>query len=169
MRKRRQSGVAIVEFSLAGIGMIFLLICTFHLSFGMWNYHVLANATHELTRYLSVKGVNCTKPGNSCSVTVGAIATKTEALAIGVPSSALNVTLTTESGATTTCNPISSCEGNTTVWPPHTNSDNAVGKKFTVTAMYHFQSPLLFFWPGRGAQKFGAIWFPASSTQTILF
>ena len=68
MRRRRQRGVAIVEFSLAGIGMIFLLICTFHLSFGMWNYHVLANATHEVSRYLSVKGVNCTKPGNSCSV-----------------------------------------------------------------------------------------------------
>jgi Flp pilus assembly protein TadG len=169
MRRRRQSGVAIVEFSLAGIGTIFLLICTFHLSLGMWNYHVLANATHELSRYLSVKGVNCTKAGNSCSVTVGGIATKMEALAIGVPKSGLNLTLTTESGAATSCAPLSSCEGNTTVWPPHTNSDNAVNKKITVAAMYQFTSPLLFFWPGRGAQKFGTIWFPASSTQTILF
>jgi len=169
MRRRRQRGVAIVEFSLAGIGTIFLLICTFHLSLGMWNYHVLANATHDLSRYLSVKGVNCTKPGNSCSVTVGTIATKMEALAIGVPSGSLNVTLTTESGATTSCAPLNSCEGNTTVWPPHTNSDNAVGKKITVAAKYQFRSPLLFFWTGQSAQQFGTVWFPASSTQTILF
>jgi Flp pilus assembly protein TadG len=169
MRRRRQSGVAVVEFSLAGIGTIFLLICTFHLSLGMWNYHVLANATHELTRYLAVKGVNCTKPGNSCSVTVGTIATKAEALAIGVPSDKVIVKLTTDSGAVTTCSPLNTCEGNTTVWPPHSNSDNAVGKSFTVSAMYQFTSPLLFFWPGRGAQKFGTIWFPASSSQTIVF
>jgi Flp pilus assembly protein TadG len=169
MRRHRQRGVAIVEFSLAGIGMIFLLICTFHLSYGMWNYHVLANATHELSRYLAVKGVNCTKPGNSCSVTVGAIATKAEALAIGVPKSALNLTLTTDSGAATSCSPVTSCEGSTTVWPPHTNTDNAVGKKITIAAMYQFTSPLLFFWPGHSAQKFGTVWFPASSSQTILF
>ena len=27
--------------------------------------------------------------------------------------------------------------------------------------MYHYQSPLLFFWPGRGAQRFGEVWLPA--------
>lgn len=169
MRRRRQRGVAIVEFSLAGIGTIFLLICTFHLSMGMWNYHVIANTVHDATRYLAVKGVNCTKPGNGCSVTVGTIASKIESLAIGVPSSALNITLTTDSGAVTTCSPISSCEGNTTVWPPHSNTDNAVGKSITVTANYRFQSPLLFFWPGKGAQEFGTVYFPATSTQKIVF
>lgn len=161
--------MAIVEFSLAGIGMIFLLICTFHLALGMWNYHVLANTVHDTSRYLSVKGVNCTKPGNGCSVTIGTIAGKIESLAIGIPSSNLNVTLTTESGAVTTCSPITSCESNTTVWPPHTNSDNAVGKKITVSAAYRFQSPLLFFWTGQSAQEFGTVWFPSSSTQTLIF
>jgi hypothetical protein len=161
--------MAAVEFSLAGVGMIFLLICTFHLSLGMWNYHVIANTVHEATRYLSVKGVNCTKPGNSCSVTVGAIAAKIENLAIGIPRSGLNVTLTTDSGAVTTCSPITSCENNTTVWPPASNTDNAVGKKFTIAAVYRFQSPLLFFWPGAGTQQFGTVSFPSTSTQTIIF
>lgn len=169
MSRRGERGVAIVEFSMAGIGTIFLLICTFHLSFGMWNYHVIANTVHDTTRYLAVKGVNCTKPGNSCSVTIGTIATKIESLAIGVPSSGLNVTLTTDSGAVTTCSPITACEGNSTVWPPSSNSDNAIGKKITVTANYQFKSPLLFFWPGQNAQQFGTIYFPASSTQTIVF
>lgn len=169
MRRRRQRGVAIVEFSLAGIGTIFLLICTFHLSMGMWNYHVLANAVHDTTRYLSVKGVNCTKPGNSCSVTVGDIVTKVESLAVGIPSSGLNLTLTTDSGAVTTCSPITACAASTTKWPPGSNTDNAVGKKITVAASYRFQSPLLFFWPGAGKQEFGTIWFPASSSQRILF
>jgi Flp pilus assembly protein TadG len=168
-KRRRQSGVAIVEFSLAGIGTIFLLICTFHLSMGMWNYHVIANAVHEATRYLSVKGVNCTKPGNSCTVTVGTIAAKLETLAVGIPNNAINVTLTSDSGAVTTCAPLSTCEGSTTLWPPHSNTDNAVGKKITVAASYRFQSPLLFFWPGAGKTEFGTIWFPASSTQLILF
>jgi hypothetical protein len=55
------------------------------------------------------------------------------------------------------------------VWPPGANTQNAVGRKITVSAVYHFQSPLLFFWPGAGTQKFGQVWFPASSMQTILF
>ncbi len=169
MRRKKEQGVALVEFSLAGIGTIFLLICTFHLSMGMWNYHVLANAVHDASRYLSVKGVDCTKPGNSCSVTVGDIAAKVESLAVGIPSGSLNLTLTTDSGAATTCSPVSSCESSTTVWPPASNSDNAVGKKITVAASYRFQSPLLFFWPGAGKQEFGTVWFPATSTQTILF
>lgn len=169
MGRRRQRGSAIVEFSLAGIGTIFLIICTFHLSMGMWNYHVIANAVHDATRYLSVKGEDCTKPGNSCSVTVGGIASKVQSLAIGIPSDKLNLTLTTDSGAVTTCSPLSTCAGNTTVWPPASNSDNAVGKTITVAASYQFQSPLLFFWPGAGTQQFGTIWFPASSSQRILF
>jgi len=163
--------VAIVEFSLAGIGTIFLLICTFHLSMGMWNYHVLSNVAHDTTRYLAVKGVNCTKPGNSCSVTVGTIESKVAALAVGIPDDSLILTLTTDSGAVTTCNPLNTCAGNTTVWPPKggTLNDNAVGKKIRVDVKYRFQSPLLFFWPGAGATQFGTVWFPASSTQTIMF
>jgi len=169
MRKKQQRGVALVEFSLAGIGTIFLLICTFHLSMGMWNYHTLAYAVHGTTRFLSVKGVNCTKPGNSCSVTVGTIANKVKELAIGIPDDQVIVTLTTDNLTATTCNPLNTCYTDSTVWPPATSSQNAVGKKVSVAAIYHFQSPLLFFWPGAGAQKFGQVWFPATSTQTILF
>jgi Flp pilus assembly protein TadG len=168
-RNRDRRGVAIVEFTLAGIALIFLTICTFHLSIAMWNYHTLTNAVHETTRYTSVKGVNCTKPGNTCKVTVGNITTKLSKLGIGLQKAHLNVTLTTDSGAQTSCAPISNCLTSSTVWPPGTNTDNAVGKKITISAIYQYKSPMLFFWPGNKAQKFGQVWLPANSTQTILF
>jgi hypothetical protein len=44
-----------------------------------------------------------------------------------------------------------------------------VGKKITITAKYKYNSPMLFFWPGEGTQRFGKVWLPAQSTQTILF
>ena len=169
IRRRRQSGVAIVEFALAGVAAIFLLICTFHVSMGMWNYHTIANAVHETSRFVAVKGVNCTKPGYSCSVSVATIANKFKYHAIGIPADQVILTLTTHSGANTPCSPLSSCVSNTTVWPPASNSDNALTKRVTVSATYRFRSPLLFFWPGNGAVKFGEIWFPATSTSTILF
>jgi hypothetical protein len=169
MRRKRQSGVAMVEFALAGVASIFLLICTFHLSMGMWNYHTIANAVHQTSRYLAVKGVNCTKPGNTCSVNVGAIATKFKYYAVGVPADQVIVTLTTHSGGTTSCSPLTSCLANTTVWPPSSNQDNYIGKNIKINATYRFRSPLLFFWPGNGATQFGEIWFPSESTQTILF
>jgi hypothetical protein len=169
MRGRRQRGSAVIEFALAGVATIFLIICAFHIAMAMWNYHTLADTVHEATRYVAVKGVNCTKPGNSCSVTVGTIATKISWIAIGLPKEEVNVKLTTDSGAVTDCSPLSSCFTNTSVWPPGSNTDNAVGKKITVSATYQFTSPLVFFWPGVGGQKLGQVSLPASSTQTILF
>jgi Flp pilus assembly protein TadG len=170
MRNRSRRGVALVEFTLAGIALIFLTICTFHLALAMWNYHTLARAIHETTRFMAVKGVNCVKPGNSCSANVGTIATKIQTLGIGLQTANLNVTLTTDSGAQTSCSPLSNCLTSTTVWPPGSHTDNAVGKKITISAMYQYNSPMLFFWPGAGdAQRFGTIWLPASSTQVIVF
>ena len=73
------------------------------------------------------------------------------------------------SSATTTCSPLNSCYTSTTIWPPSSNRDNKVGKKITISAMYQFSSPFLFFWPATETQQVGTIWLPASSTQTILF
>jgi len=168
-RRNRQRGSAMVEFATAGIASTFLLISTFQLAMIMWNYHTMAYAVHEATRYTAVRGINCTKPGNTCSTTVGGIATKIKTLGIGIPAGTVNVTLTTDSGAATNCYPLSSCFTNTTVWPPSTNTDNALGKYITISASYQFQSALIFFWPGVGTQNFGRIGLPASSKQTIVF
>jgi hypothetical protein len=164
-------GTALVEFTLAGLASVVLLISTFELSIGMWNYHTLAHAVHQCTRYLAVKGVGCTLNGNSCSVTVGTITQRFAAVGIGLPSSLVNVTLTADSGLSpaVVCAPVNTCFASLTVWPPATNSDNLVGKKVTISAQYQFRNVLLFFWPGQGAKSYGSYWLPASSTQTIVF
>jgi hypothetical protein len=170
MTQRKSSrGSAAIEFTLAGLASTILLISTFQLAIGMWNYHTLAYAVHDGTRYVAVKGKGCTQPGNNCSATVGNIAQRFAAVGIGVPSSQVLLTLTTDSGTSTPCSPLSSCFSDVTVWPPAANSDNQVGKRITISAKYRYQSALLFFWPGQASQNFGAVWLPASSTQTIVF
>jgi hypothetical protein len=168
-RNTQRRGSAMVEFCFAGMASITVLIGTFQLSMGMWNYHTLAYKVHEATRYIAVHGKGCTKYGNSCSVTVGTLANKINSIGIGIPSDSVSVTLTTNSGAVTTCAPLSSCFSNTTVWPPSTNNDNQVGSNVTIFANYQYHSALFFLWPGAGSMAFGQIWLPASSTQTIVF
>src|SRR5579864_6313961 len=57
-RKRRQRGSAMIEFTLVGIPMIFMLVSVFEISRGMWTYHTLAYAVKEGTRYAIVHGQN---------------------------------------------------------------------------------------------------------------
>jgi len=158
-----------VEFAIAGAAATTLLVSVFQLAVGMWNYHTLAHAVHQGTRYAATKGVGCTLPANSCSITVGTLAQKLATVGIGLPSGQVQVTLTTESGVSTTCSPLNTCFTNTTVWPPATNSDNAVGKQIKISAKYQLQAVLLFFWPGQSKTTYGAVWLPASSTQQIIF
>ena len=158
-----------VEFAFAGIASMFLMISTVEVSRGMWNYHTLAYAVREGGRYASFHGKGCTNPGNSCSVTVGDIANQIANAAIGVDASQLNVTLTTPSGAATNCNPLNSCFTSAAVWPPSASNDNAPGGSITISAQYTFQSALAMLWPGAKPPSFGAIVFPASSTQIIMF
>lgn len=169
MRRRTQKGSAMVEFTLAGTAAIFVIISTFQLAIGMWNYHTLAYATHQVSRYIAVRGYDCTLPGNSCSVSVGTIASTFKSNAIGVPDGNVELKLTTASGAVTDCNPLNTCYSTSTIWPPSTNSDNTVGSKITVYANYHFTNAMAFFWPGNKAVKFGQVWLPATSSQTIVF
>ena len=169
MRVRSERGASLLEFTLAGIPVIFLMVSTVQLGIGMWNYYSLARAVNLTARFASIRGSDCSTGTNSCGTTVGALATLLTAKAIGVPPSSLKVTLVTDSGAVTTCNPVTSCTSSGTAWPPSTNSDNARGKKVTVTAKYVFPSALAMFWPGAAKAQVGTVTLPASSTQLILF
>src|SRR3954468_3193094 len=91
-------GSAMLEFTLAGVPSIMLLISIFQLSLAMWNYHTLAYAVHDGTRYAAVKGYGCTQPGNSCSITLGTLAQRMAAIGIGLPGNRVSVTFTTDSG-----------------------------------------------------------------------
>jgi hypothetical protein len=158
-----------LEFALAGIASITMLITTVQLSLGLWNYHTLAYAVHEATRFVVSHGRGCITGTNSCGITIGDIANRIIQDSIGVPAGSLNVTLTTDSGAVTNCNPITTCTSNATRWPPTINLDNTSGKKVTITATYTYRHSMLIMWAGSSGQKFSAFTFPATSTQTIVF
>lgn len=169
MRRSRQRGSTLVEFTLVGIPAIFLVISTLEIGRGMWNYHTIARAVNAGARLASTHGAGCTTSTNSCSITVGTIANAISTAAIGLPPGNFNVTLTTNSGAKTACNPLNSCFTSTTVWPPASNSDNQVGNNVTVSASYGFHSAIAMYWPGEGSVTFGVFYFPAQSKQRILF
>lgn len=158
-----------VEFTLAGVASLTLLILMVQLCIGLWHFHTLAYAVHESTRYISVHGRGCVTGTTVCSITVGDIASQLASNAIGLPASDLNVTMTTDSGASTLCNPLSSCIGNSTRWPPTSNLDNTIGKRVTVSGIYLFRHAMFGIWPGASVQRFAAYYFPAASTQTIVF
>lgn len=158
-----------VEFALAGIASITLLISTVQLSISMWNYHTLAYATHETNRYISVHGRSCTQGGNSCSITVGNIATKFKTLAVGIPADTVNLTLTSHSGTVYTCSPLSTCLTDATQWPPVAHYDNAPGHYTTVQTSYTRNSILLMLWPGTRPQQIGSVTVPSQSKIVMQF
>jgi hypothetical protein len=158
-----------LEFAFAGIATITLLFSTIQLSIGMWHYHTLAYAVHEATRRVSVHGRGCVTGTTLCPITIGDIVTGLAADSVGIPATAMNATLTTDSGATTICNPTSSCTNDMTRWPPSSNLDNATGKHVTITATYTFANSILIIWPGAFSNGLNALQFPASSTETIVF
>ncbi|HZT29909.1 MAG TPA: TadE/TadG family type IV pilus assembly protein [Bryobacteraceae bacterium] len=168
-RRRNQRGSAILEFTLAGIPSLFLILSVVQLSIAMWNYVTLAHAVRAAARYAAVHGNGCSSGGNSCATTVGLITGRLAADGIGVPSDTASATLTTASGQTQTCSPISSCFTNSTVWPPASNNDNMPGQIFTISAQYSFPSAIGMLWPGAQHLMFGTIQVGASTTQIIQF
>ena len=76
LSRSRRGGQSLVEFTLVGIPLIFVLISVFEVSRGMWIYHTLAHAAKEGVRYASVHGYNCDQNGNTCAVNMGPVANK---------------------------------------------------------------------------------------------
>lgn len=170
MRKNGQRGSVMVEFALAGVAGVTLLISTVQLSIAMWNYHTLAYATHETNRYISVHGLGCVTGGNSCGITVANIAAKFEALAIGIPSNSVSMTLTSDSGTTHTCNPLNTCDSDSTSWPPSAHFDNARGRNTAVAVTYTFHSAIVIIWAGgQSPDRIGSITLPSTSKITMQY
>jgi Flp pilus assembly protein TadG len=169
MRDRRR-GQTLIEFTLVGIPLMFVLISVFEMSRGMWIYHTLAYAVKEGTRYAAVHGINCQTSPNTCTIAVRDVVAKIRDSGIGLLPGELDVTLTAQSGAQVVCSPISaSCLANASQWPPSSNGDNQVGKQVTIAATYPFRSALAMFWPGAGSVSFRVYTFPASSAELMEF
>jgi Flp pilus assembly protein TadG len=162
-----ERGSAIVEMTLVGIPMIFVLISIFEMARGMWAYDTLAYAVRETSRYAIVHGQNCSVSPNSCAITVANLATRLLNAGVGLPADQLNATFHSLSD-NVTCNPVSSCLGNNTVFPSAVGG--SVGNPITISATYRFSSAISMFWPGAGRPiAFSPVNFPASSTDYIQF
>jgi Flp pilus assembly protein TadG len=173
MRKREQ-GNTLLEFTLVGIPLIFLLISTVEVARGMWTYETLAHAVRQATRFTIVKGQNCATSPNSCSVTIARIAQEMQQAGIGLDSDSFtNVTFTAYSGRTITHTTLRECLSDATSWPStpgSTDAGAASGADLEIAVKYRFRSALSMFWPGAGkATVAGIIYFPASSRESIQF
>jgi Flp pilus assembly protein TadG len=163
--RNRLRGSTLIEFTLVGIPMIFILLSIAEMARGLWVYHSLAVAVNSAARLASLHGAGCGTP-NSCTITIGTIATNFQQAAPGLIPGAINVSLISPAG-TTTCNPLSTCGGNSTQWPP--SGGNSVGANVEVSATYVYQSGLSIFVPGSGGLLFGQVRFTANSRQQVQF
>jgi Flp pilus assembly protein TadG len=143
-RNRSRSGQSLVEFALMGIPMVFVTISVIYVSLGMWQFFSLAYASDMTARFVSVHGAGCAQNGNTCTITVGNVATFFATQAISLDTSRVTVKMT-DGGGTTTCNPVSTCTSTGTAFP--NASHYSVGSDITITATYGIRSPLAMFWP----------------------
>jgi hypothetical protein len=163
-----EKGSTLVEFLIAGLGIMFTLASAIGMSLSMWTYNTLKYAMGEGTRYAVVHGKGCSYTGNTCGITVANIANQIASSAVGLDPGKLNVTLTSPSGSVT-CAPLNSCYSNTTAWPP-SNANIAGTSQITITGSYPAQSGLMIlFLPHTGSLGMQAGNLMASSEQTVLF
>src|SRR4029079_8467839 len=148
-------GQALVEFTLVGIPMIFILIGTFEISRGMWIYHTLAYSAKAGVRFASVHGETCGPPNlNTCTQTIAHLAQVIQDAGIGLDIAKTDVSFITLNGdgtvkATVTCKLRGGCQSNSTVWPP-TDGSNQKGKLIRIDVRTPFVSAISLLWPGAG-------------------
>ena len=173
---KQRRGQSLIEFTLVGIPLIFVLISTFEVSRGMWIYHTLAHSVRDGVRYATVHGWNCTQNGNTCNTlaTVGNVAAVIENAGIGLDPATTQLTFYT--GPTdaagdnqvqiATCT-LSACVSSTTVFPPV--GGNFVGQPISIKVLTPFNSAIAMFWPGSHSVSFTSGTLGANSTDTIKF
>jgi hypothetical protein len=180
-RKLRQGGQSLIEFTLVGIPMLFILVSVFEVSRGMWMYHTMAYSVKAGIRYVIVHGVDCTKNGNNCPVnlgppkgtcdsTNGTIAEVIRCAGVGLDPKKTTVTFTSAQG---TVGPYTlDVTGGTnpcpaTAWPPA--NGNQAGQLITIEIRTPFNSAIAMFWPGAKPVTFASANLAASSSDHVQF
>ena len=165
-RLRSRRGATALEFTMAGVPLMFMLFSVFESARGMWTYEMMAYAVREGTRYAAMHGRGCGTP-NSCQVTIGQLASYIHTAGPLISSSS-TLTFTPATG-TATSGTISSLASNSTVWPP--TGANSPGQNVKISVSYPFQTVLAVFWAGAGPPLNDSQTFTlrASSTEPIQF
>jgi hypothetical protein len=178
LNDRHRRGSTLLETTLIGIPMIFVLISIFEMARGMWIYHSLAFAAKEGARYASVHGVNCSTPPNLCSVRVSDIAAKIRNSALGLDPAQMQARLCINCGVNasgvsddTGLQTINTLLAQTaTTWPNPAGTGGLMHSRITFTVQYPFRSALSMFWPGAGrGVPFSRVVLVASAGETIHF
>ncbi|HYL97102.1 MAG TPA: hypothetical protein VET69_14955 [Terriglobales bacterium] len=157
-----------LEFTLIGIPLIFVLISIFEIARGMWLYESLSHGLKSGSRYAIVHGINCSSGTNTCGAEVKDIAAVIHNTSSGlVPA---DVTITMESDSQSVQCVLATCLTDTTQFPS-SQPGNLVGANITFTGTYRFQSALAMFWPGAhgGGVGFPTVNLPASTQEKIQF
>jgi Flp pilus assembly protein TadG len=167
MARRRQRGSTALEFVLVGIAMIFMLICLFEISRGLWAYHTLAYAVREGTRYAAMHGKGCSSSPNSCSVTIGNIITYMKNAGGGFDPDNTTLTFTPQSGSATS-DTLTNLASSSTQFPP--SSASAPGNTVQIASQYKFRTVLAMLWYGSGPiNDSRTFYLSASSKEPIQF
>ena len=184
--RSRRRGNAMIEFTLVGIPMIFVLISVFELARGMWLYHTAAYAFREGVRFAIVRGNNCGLYPNNCTVTIQEIAGKIRDAAVGlIPSDLQNINFTAYDdngnvvGTPKHCDTLQDCltgSVSSDYWPANApGAGEVVGayqyfNRIEISGEFPFRSAVAMFWPGKTrASQFPTFFFPASSREAIQY
>lgn len=162
-------GSSMVEFVLTAIPLLFVSISLVWMAMGVWEYHTLVQAVSETARFAALHGADCA--GQSCSTTVEQIANTLAGKSVGIPAGNMNVTLTS-SAQNYTCNPLSNCQSNSSVWPSlagNTAYGAGTGTNISIKATIQFTSPISLWVPKYGKTQFAGVTLGANSTQPVLY
>lgn len=173
--RKRARGNAMVEFTLVGIPIIFLLISIFEMSRGMWLYNTLAYAVKDTARFAAVHGQLCVNSSVNCQLTVAQLATHLRDAGVGLLPDQLNVTFAS-AGRTVPCSPLATCLSDASCFPTAADCSQTMtwaampGMPVTITARYPFANAISMFWPGGGdGIVFGTFNLPARSREAVMF
>jgi hypothetical protein len=163
-------GATMIEMVMVGLPMIFMLICLFEISRGMWIYTTEAFAVKEGVRYAVVHGVDCVKTAtnfNDCTTTIADVAWVVQQAGVGLDPATTTLRFTAGDETVTPPCALSACPA--TPWPPQTLLGNALGSPVRIDISTPFRSALGMFWPGSSPVLFAPVTFGASSTDYIQF
>lgn len=166
--RRKHLGDTMIEFTMVGIPLIFILVSSFEMGRGMFLYHTLAHAVKAGTRYSVVHGQNCAIPPNPCTVSISQIAAVIQANGEGLPGDT-TLTFTPPAGSATTC-ALANCIANYTTgyWPPA--GANSPQSKLKITGTYPFNSVIAVLWPGAArVNSLKTVTLSADSRENIQF
>lgn len=175
MQRIQRRGNSLIEFTLIGIPLMFVLIGIFEIARAMWVYTTVAHALKEGNRFAIVHGGNCRNLPNSCGKTIRDVARHIRDHGVGLmPSELLNVRFIS-STQIQTCTDLAACIGagatGDLAWPG-TASDVGADQfqLIEIRAAYRFRSALALFWPGAGrGMSLGTLSLPASSRERIQY